>query len=33
MDVYICKIRKLLSKDPSIVIVNIHGKGYRIVVG
>ena len=33
MDVYICKIRKLLSKDPNIVIVNIHGKGYRIVVG
>ena len=33
MDVYICKLRKLLSKDPQITIVNIHGKGYRLVVG
>lgn len=32
MDVYICKLRKLLSKDPNITIINIHGKGYRIIV-
>jgi len=32
MDVYICKIRKLLSKDPNILIVNIHGRGFRIVI-
>jgi two-component system OmpR family response regulator len=32
MDVYICKLRKLLSKDPNIIIVNIHGKGFRMVI-
>jgi len=32
MDVYICKLRKLLSKDPKITIINIHGKGYRMIV-
>ena|ERR1035437_2582104 len=32
LDVYICKMRKLLSKDPAIYIVNVHGKGYRMVV-
>jgi len=32
MDVYICKIRKLLSKDSNILIVNIHGRGFRIVI-
>ena len=32
MDVYICKLRKLLSKDPNIYIINIHGKGYRLIV-
>jgi two-component system OmpR family response regulator len=32
MDVYICKLRRLLSKDPSILIVNIHGKGFRMVI-
>jgi len=32
MDVYICKLRKLLSKDPNILIVNIHGRGFRIVI-
>ena len=33
MDVYICKLRKLLSKDSKIVIINIHGKGYKMIVG
>ena len=32
MDVYICKLRKLLSKDQKITIINIHGKGYRMIV-
>jgi len=32
MDVYICKLRKLLSKDQKITIINIHGKGYRLIV-
>jgi DNA-binding response OmpR family regulator len=31
MDVYITKLRKLLRKDPSIEIINIHGKGYKLV--
>jgi len=32
MDVYLCKIRKLLSKDARIDIVNTHGKGFRMTV-
>ncbi len=32
MDVYICKLRKLLNKDPNIYIINIHGKGYKLMV-
>jgi DNA-binding response OmpR family regulator len=32
MDVYICKLRKLLIKDPKIMIINIHGKGYRMII-
>ncbi|MCM1312174.1 MAG: response regulator transcription factor [Bacteroides sp.] len=32
MDVYISKLRKHLSKDPDIAIINIHGKGYRMIV-
>ncbi|MDD3322552.1 MAG: response regulator transcription factor [Paludibacter sp.] len=31
MDVYICKLRKQLEKDPNINIVNIHGKGYNMI--
>ncbi len=30
MDVYITKLRKLLQDDPTIKIVNIHGKGYKL---
>ncbi len=30
MDVYITKLRKLLQDDPTIRIVNIHGKGYKL---
>ncbi|HWY37973.1 MAG TPA: response regulator transcription factor [Bacteroidia bacterium] len=32
MDVYIAKIRKHLKDDPSLEIINIHGKGYRFNV-
>lgn len=32
MDVYISKLRKYLSGDPSIQITNIHGSGYRLSV-
>jgi DNA-binding response OmpR family regulator len=32
MDVYITKLRKLLREDPEIEIINIHGKGYKLVV-
>jgi DNA-binding response OmpR family regulator len=31
MDVYITKLRKLLRDDPNIEIINIHGKGYKLV--
>jgi len=31
MDVYITKLRKLLKKDSSIEIINIHGKGYKLI--
>lgn len=32
MDVYIAKLRKILSEDPSIEILNLHGKGFKLVV-
>lgn len=32
MDVYIAKLRKHLKADPSIVISNIHGEGFRMSV-
>lgn len=32
MDVYITKLRKLLKDDPQIEIINIHGKGYKLIV-
>jgi DNA-binding response OmpR family regulator len=31
MDVYITKLRKLLVDDPSVAIINIHGKGYKLI--
>lgn len=31
MDVYITKLRKLLKEDPSIEIINVHGKGYKLI--
>jgi two-component system, OmpR family, response regulator len=32
MDVYLCKLRKLLAADQKLNIVNIHGKGYKLIV-
>jgi len=32
MDVYIAKLRKYLSKDDEVEIINIHGEGFRLVV-
>lgn len=31
MDVYITKLRKLLKDDESVAIINIHGKGYKLI--
>jgi two-component system, OmpR family, response regulator len=33
MDVYIAKLRKYLKEDPSIEIINVHGKGFKFLVG
>lgn len=32
MDVFISKLRKLLSPDESVQIMNVHGKGFKLVV-
>lgn len=32
MDVYVTKLRKYLSEDPSLVIKNIHGAGFQLIV-
>lgn len=32
MDVYITKLRKLLKDDPDVEIINIHGKGYKLII-
>ncbi|MDP3434350.1 MAG: DNA-binding response regulator, partial [Bacteroidota bacterium] len=32
MDVYLTKIRKLFSEDPSIEIRNIHGSGFMLEI-
>ena len=31
MDVYISKLRKYLSKDPALKILNVHGRGYKLI--
>jgi two-component system response regulator VicR len=33
MDVYIAKLRKYLRDDPSVEILNIHGKGFKLLTG
>ena len=32
MDVYITKLRKYLSADPNVEIINVHGKGFKLIV-
>jgi DNA-binding response OmpR family regulator len=32
MDVYITKLRKHLKADENIEIINIHGKGYKLII-
>lgn len=32
MDVYVAKLRKILGEDQSIEILNVHGKGFKLVV-
>jgi len=31
MDVYITKIRQLLRDDQSVAVINVHGKGYKLM--
>lgn len=31
MDVYICKLRKILSLDPSVTIHSVRGSGYKLI--
>ncbi|MXV14694.1 response regulator transcription factor [Hufsiella ginkgonis] len=32
MDVFLSKLRKFLRDDPAVEIVNVHGKGYKLLV-
>jgi len=32
MDVYLTKLRKLFSSDPSVQIINVHGIGFKLVM-
>ena len=32
MDVFLSKIRKYLKDDPSVEIVNVHGRGYKLLI-
>lgn len=33
MDVFLSKLRKYLKEDPNVEIVNVHGKGYKLLAG
>ena len=33
LDVFISRLRKYLKADPSVQIVNVHGVGFKLVVG
>lgn len=33
MDVYIAKLRKYLKEDPNVELLNVHGKGFKLLVG
>jgi len=32
MDVFLSKLRKYLRADPAVEIINVHGKGYKLLV-
>jgi DNA-binding response OmpR family regulator len=32
MDVYITKLRKYLKEDTSVEIINVHGKGFKLII-
>jgi len=32
MDVFLSKLRKYLREDPNVEIINVHGKGYKLLV-
>jgi DNA-binding response OmpR family regulator len=32
MDVYITKLRKHLKEEENIEIINVHGKGYKLIM-
>ena len=32
MDVFLSKLRKYLKDDPSVEIINVHGKGYKLLI-
>jgi DNA-binding response OmpR family regulator len=32
MDVFLSKLRKYLKDDPNVEIINVHGKGYKLIV-
>lgn len=32
MDVFLSKIRKYLREDPAVEIINVHGRGYKLLV-
>ena len=33
MDVYIAKLRKYLKEDSSVELINVHGKGFKLLTG
>ena len=33
MDVYIAKLRKYLKDDPNVELINVHGKGFKLLNG
>jgi DNA-binding response OmpR family regulator len=33
MDVYIAKLRKYLKEDTSVELINVHGKGFKLLMG
>jgi two-component system OmpR family response regulator len=33
MDVYIAKLRKYLKDDPKVELINVHGKGFKLMTG